>query len=105
EQRRRRQAVFFHSAVAVRRVLGQGVHDRMEAYVVADGVLDPRDVEAASAHFPFPVRVLSVVHKEVPAGAVWDVSVRGDNWGLDDRDDVLSIVNVGTLRIGPGATV
>ena len=105
EQRRRRQAVFFHPAIAMRRVLGQGVHDRLEAYVVADGALDLRDVEAASAHFPFPVRVLSVLRKDVPAEEIWDVSVRGDHWGLDDRDDVLSIVNVGELRIGPDAGV
>jgi hypothetical protein len=105
EQRRRRQAVFFHPAIAVRRVLGQGIHDRMEAYVVADGSLDPLDVERASAHFPFPVRVLSVLRKDVPAGEIWDLSVRGDHWGLDDRDDILSVVNVGELRIGPDAAV
>ena len=39
------------------------------------------------------------------SGESWDLSVRGGHWGLDDRDDILSVVNVGSLRLEPGATV
>jgi hypothetical protein len=50
-------------------------------------------------------RVLSVWHREVRSGKSWDLSVRGDHWGLDDRDDIVNVVNVGSLRLEPGATV
>ena len=43
EQRRRRQQVFFNPAIELRRSIGQGVHDRVEAAVFADGAVDPAD--------------------------------------------------------------
>jgi hypothetical protein len=104
-QRRRRQQVFFNPAIALRRSIGQGVHDRLEAAAFADGTIDPADQARASYHFPFPTRILSVRHRDVRSGESWDLSVRGGHWGLDDRDDIISVVNVGSLRLEPGATV
>ncbi len=104
-QRGRRQQAFFSPAIEVRRSLGQGVHDRLEAAIYADGAIDPADEARSAAHFPFPTRILSVRHKTVRAGECWDLSVRGGPWGLDDRDDIMNVVNVGGLRIEPGATV
>jgi hypothetical protein len=105
EQRRRRQRVFFNPAIEARRRIGQGVHDRLEAAAFADGQIDAVDAARAAAHMPFPTRVLSVRHRDVRPGESWDLSVRGDHWGLDDRDDIISVVNVGSLRLQPGATV
>ncbi|WP_406292019.1 hypothetical protein [Embleya sp. NBC_00896] len=105
EQRRRRGRVFFSPQIEVRRGLGQGVHDRIEAHALADGVIEQHDLEPAAAHFPFPVRALSVRRKHLGPGEIWDLSVRGDHWGLDYRDDVLSVVNVGELRLAPDAVV
>ena len=48
EQRRRRQAVFFGPTIAIRRSIGQGVHDRLEAAVFADGQISGED-EARAA--------------------------------------------------------
>ena len=105
QQRRRRQAVFFNHAIEMRRSIGQGVHDRIEAAVFADGTIDAADVAQAAAHFPVPARAVSVLCRRVDPGRCWDLSVRGDRWDLDDRDDILSIVNVGELVLARGATV
>jgi hypothetical protein len=105
EQRRRRQAVFFSPQIEQRQSIGQGVHDRLEAFVWAAGEMEPIDVERASLHLPFPTRLLSIRNKSLGDGESWDVSVRGEHWELDDRDDVISVVNIGELRIGPGANV
>jgi len=105
EQRRRRQQVFFNPVIGLRRGIGQGVHDRLEAAVFADGTIDPADRARAGRHIPFPTRILSVRHRDVRSGESWDLSVRGGHWGLDDRDDILTVVNVGSLRLAPGAAV
>jgi hypothetical protein len=104
-QRRRRQQVFFNPVIELRRSIGQGVHDRLEAAVFADGTIDPADEARTGYHFPFPTRILSVRHRDVRSGGSWDLSVRGEHWGLDDRDDILNVVNVGRLHLEPGATV
>ena len=105
EQRRGRQAVFFGPSIAVRRAIGQGVHDRTEAVVFADGQIDPADEVRAMMHFPFPTRTLSVRHRDVGPGECWDLSVRDEHWGIDYRDDILNVVNIGSLRLAPGAIV
>lgn len=105
EQRRRRQEVYFGAPIAIRRSIGQGVHDRLEAAVFADGQADPADEARAARHLPFPTRILSVRHAGVGAGQCWDLSVRGEHWGLDDRDDILNVVNIGSLHLAQGAIV
>ena len=62
-ERRARQAVFFHPAIAVRSRLGQGVHDRCEAYVFADGTVADADRARLAIHLPFPARLLSVLYR------------------------------------------
>ena len=105
EQRRRRQAVFFGPSIAIRRAIGQGVHDRTEAAVFADSRIDPADEARAMMHFPFPTRIMSVRHRDVGPGECWDLSVRDEHWGIDYRDDILNVVNIGSLRLAPGAIV
>jgi hypothetical protein len=103
--RRRRQAVFFSPEIELRRPYGQGIHDRLEACVFADGEMDAADMRQASIHFPFPTRTLSVLSKTVLDGETWDLSVRGDYWDLDERDDIVNVVNVGELSVETGASV
>jgi hypothetical protein len=105
EQRRRRQAAFFGPSIALRRAIGQGVHDRTEAAVFADGQIDSADEARAMMHFPFPTRILSVRHRDVGPGECWDLSVRDEHWGIDFRDDILNVVNIGSLHLAPGAIV
>jgi hypothetical protein len=81
------------------------VHDRLEAAVFADGRISGEDEARAARHFPFPTRILTARHKEVLEGTCWDLSVRGEHWGLDDRDDIMNVVCLGSLRLGAGASV
>lgn len=104
-QRARRQAVFFSPPIALRRAIGQGVHDRLEAAVFADGDIDLGDEAGAIPHFPFPAKATSVLRQVVRAEDCWDLSVRGSEFGLDDLDDLLVLVNVGELVLEPGARV
>lgn len=103
--RQARQKTFFNPAVAARRRLGQGTHDRCEAMVVADGTIDDADRVGLSRHLPLHVKAVSVRQKTIKAGEVWDVSVRGEVWGLDDMEELYVTVNVGTLIIEPEASL
>ena len=104
-ERRARQAGFFHPAMAARSRLGQGVHDRCEAYAFADGHVDDADRARLATKLPFPARFLSILSRRVAAGEVWDLTVAGAELGVDERDDVLSVVNLGELLIEPGGRV
>lgn len=104
-ERRARQAVFFHRAIAIRRSLGQGVHDRCEAFVFADGTVGEADRAGLAVHLPFPSRQLSVLYRRVAAGEVWDLTVAHRMLGIDDRDDLLNVVNIGELVIEPGGRI
>lgn len=104
-ERSLRLRTFFHPAVAVRERLGQGMHDRGEAVVVAGAPVADRDRDGLARHYPIRVKAVSVLHRRVPAGLAWDVSVRGDRWGLDDLEDLYVTLNIGTLVLEPGARV
>ena len=101
-QRTERQKTFFHPAIAVRSRLGQGMHDRGEAFVWANGVQDETDRHGLDAHLPLHVKAISVLHKTVAPGETWDVSVRGNMWGLDDMEELYTAANVGTLLLERG---
>ena len=104
-ERRARQAVFFHPAIAIRSRLGQGVHDRCEAYVFADGSIDDADRDRLAMRLPFPARLLSVLYRRVAAAEVWDLTMEPRVLGIDERDDLFNVVNVGELVIEPGGRV
>ena len=104
-ERQARQAVFFHPAIAIRSRLGQGVHDRCEAYVFADGTVGDADRARLALHLPFPARLLSVLYRRVGSGEIWDLTVAPGALGVDDRDDVFNVVNIGELVIEPGGRV
>ena len=56
-------------------------------------------------HLPFPARLLSVLYRRVAAGEVWDLTVAHRVLGIDERDDLFNVVNVGELVIEPGGRV
>jgi hypothetical protein len=106
EQRRKRQLNFFHPAIAVRSRLGQGMHDRGEAMTFAAGEIPKADIlQGSTRHLPIHVKSVSVLSKTVGAGEMWDVSVRGEVWGLDHMEELYSTLNVGRLILEPGASV
>lgn len=103
EQRRKRQLNFFNESIAARQRLGQGKHDRGESVLFADGIFEKQDdLQGLGFHMPGHIKTLSLLHKTIHAGEVWDVSVRGDAWGLDDMEELYNVVNVGELIIQPG---
>jgi Predicted GTPase len=103
--RRERQKTFFNPPIAARRRLGQGMHDRGEAATFADGVIDEAEVDSQNRHLPVHVKAISIAEKTIAAGDVWDVSVRGSVWQLDDMEELYVTVNVGRLIIEPGAAL
>ena len=105
DERRRRGATFL-DGLEYRSRLPQGMHDRGEAHVYADGLEDTeRDSRGHRNHFPIYVRTYSVVEHVVAAGDVWDVTVGPEEWGVDEREEFYNIVNVGRLVLGDGASV
>jgi hypothetical protein len=105
EQRVSRQVNFFHAAVASRQRLGQGKHDRGEAVLFADGAFPENDQEGLGHHMPAKVKAISVLKKVLSENEVWDVSVRGAQWGIDDMEELYVTVNVGELIISEGARI
>jgi hypothetical protein len=72
EEARARRATFFQPMHQARRRLGQGVHDRAEAYAFAGGELSEYDREGIARHLPLHSRrvchsrrALRVLHGEV----------------------------------------
>lgn len=62
-------------------------------------------IDLTKRHLPVHVKAISVVEKTIAAGEVWDVSVRGSVWGLDDMEELYVTVNVCRLIIEPGASL
>ena len=83
EVRRSRLASFFQPQIELRRRLGQGMHDRGEAVVWAAAPPEKGDRRGLSRHYPVRVRSISVREKRIAAGDSWNVSVRGEEWGVD----------------------
>ena len=105
DERRRRGATFL-DGLEYRSRLPQGMHDRGEAHLYADGIEDTeRDWRGHRNHFPIYVRMYSAAEHVVPAGEVWDVTVGPEEWGVDEREEFYNIVNVGRLVLGDGASV
>ncbi|MBV9762797.1 MAG: hypothetical protein JO340_19720 [Acidobacteriaceae bacterium] len=106
EQRRARQRTFFHGPIAARRKLGQGLHDMGESVIFADTTFATgNELTGLNNHLPGHVKATAVLEKRVPSGAVWDVTVRAAHWGLDDLEELYSVLNVGRLILEPGAAL
>ena len=95
----------FFNAIRARQRLGQGRHDRGEAVVFADREPTPTDNYGMGRHLPVHVQAISVCNHTIRENEVFDVSVRGDVWGLDDFEELYVIVNVGTLILEAGASL
>lgn len=104
EQRARRGRTFY-DAIAGRQRLPQGLHDRAEAYVFADGDIQGGDVPSVARRLPQRAQAVSALHCVVAAGAELDLSVRAAAWGLPDTEETYCVANFGTLVLGPGARV
>lgn len=105
EEKALRLPTFFSPAIAGRSRLGQGMHDRGEAFVFAGAALEEKDSRGLANHMPFHLKAISVMKKVVKRDETWDVSVRGEVWGLDEMEELYVALNVGVLILEPGARV
>lgn len=103
--RREKRAQTFFDSIRSRQALGQGMHDRGEAISFAYGRMKPGDEAGLSRHFPVRVKTISVLEKTLHAGECWDVSTRGNDWGVDNGEELYCILNVGRLVLNPGSSV
>lgn len=104
-QRKERQKSFYTPGLAIRARLGQGIHDRGEAFVFAEEPIHDSDQQGLNNHFPAHGKTLSILRKTVAANEVWDVTVSADIWGIDESEELYTTVNVGELILEPGAKV
>src|ERR1044072_8169467 len=95
----------FFDAIRTRQRLGQGRHDRGEAATFADLELTPEDEYGLRKHLPVHVQAISVCNHTIRENEVFDVSVRGHVWELNDYEELYVILNVGTLILEPGASL
>lgn len=102
-----RARYFFNPVIHARRRLGQGIHDRCEAVAYGGHTqIAQSDLDGLALHLPFNVRATSLHDKTVRAGETWDLTIDGEaTFDVSYRDDVISVINVGTLRLEPGARV
>jgi hypothetical protein len=104
-QRKVRQQSFFNPPLLARQRLGQGIHDRGEAILFADGDFLPGDHRGVGNHMPAHIKAISVLQKTIYAGDTWDVTVSGDVWGIDKTEELYTTLNIGKLIIEPGAKI
>lgn len=107
EQLRLRAQSYFNPVIRARRRLGQGIHDRCESVAYGGCTeISQFDLDNLAIHLPFNVRATSLREKTVRAGETWDLTIDGpERYDVDYRDDVIAVVNIGTLRLEPGASV
>jgi hypothetical protein len=105
QERGARRVSFFQPMHRARQRLGQGVHDRSEAYIFAGGELTEYDRQGIALHLPLHAQSIAVAEKVLGPGEVWDLSLRGDRWKCDDRDELYTSVSVGRLILHAGAQV
>lgn len=104
-QREERQKSFYTPGLAIRSRLGQGIHDRGEAFVFASEPIRKSDRQGLSNHFPAHGKTLSILRKTVRASQTWDVTVTADVWGIDQSEELYTTVNIGELILEPGARI
>ena len=98
------KSAVFYSGLTARQRLPQGMHDRGEEYVVADGRVHERDAVGLACHAPFHFKIIHLPFYHIRAGETWDISVRHTAWpGLDHMEELYVALRVDRLLLGPGA--
>ncbi|WP_027999463.1 hypothetical protein [Sinorhizobium arboris] len=102
-ERRLRQRSF--AGLGGRTRLWQGVHDRGEAYIFAGTPLEASDIERMGEHFPARLKVVSARDVKLGPGAVLDVSATADEWNVGTREELYTLLNIGSLTLDRGARI
>lgn len=104
EMRRIRAQSFFEN-IKARQRLGQGIHDRLEAYVFADGQFSDYDIAGMNKHVPIPILVTCAKQIIVEYGQCLDLTADASDWDRGKGDDLISLLNVDTLVLEQDATI
>ncbi len=104
EMRTVRAATFFDN-IKARLKLGQGIHDRLEAYVFAEGDFSGYDIEGMNRHVPIPIMFRCARNIIVEADHCLDLTADASDWDRGKGDDLISMLNVETLILEKGARV
>ena len=105
EERKKRSETFL-DGLEYRSRIPQGMHDRGEAYVFADHPLEAeKDQVGHRNHLPIYVRTWSILEKTVRPGEVWDVTLHPSEFGVDEKEEMYNILNVGRLILQGNASV
>jgi hypothetical protein len=105
KQHQQRLLSFYSPAHELRAKLGQGKHDRGEAVVFAGAPISEKDAKGIKRHFPVCVKGVSVLHKVVPKGTTWDLTMPQEIWDLGEMEELYTVVNIGTLVLEEGARI
>ncbi len=95
----------FYEGIRKRRRLFQGMHDRGEEFLFADGHMHEQDRINIESHLPLHSKLVSIETKVVGANEVWDLTLPYDHYGFGPREELYVGVNVGTLILEPNARV
>lgn len=104
EMRKIRAATFFDN-IKNHGKIGQGIHDRLEAYIFADGNFSQKDIEGMNKHVPIPIQFVCGKKIVVEAGECLDLTANRADWDRGNGDDVFSILNVETLILNSNSVV
>lgn len=85
--------------------MGQGIHDRLEAYIFADGTFTEYDIEGMNRHVPIPIMLSCARNITVNPGECMDLTANAADWDRGKGDDLFSILNVETLVLEAGAKI
>lgn len=98
------KSAVFYTGLEARQRLPQGMHDRGEEYVIANGTLHPRDAVGLACHAPFHAKVIHVPFHHIRAGETWNISVRHTAWpGLDHMEELYVALRIDHLVLSRGA--
>jgi len=105
EERIKRSETFL-DGLEYRSRISQGMHDRGEAYVFANHPLETeKDDGGHRNHLPIYVRTFSIPEKTVAEGEIWDITMHPEEWGVDEKEEMYNIVNIGKLNLEKNAIV
>lgn len=102
---RQRKSKVFYQGIETRQRLFQGMHDRGEEFIYADGEIVEADKQNIASHLPLHAKLISVKIKRIKANEIWDLTTHPDIWGFGAREELYVAVNVEKLILAPNAKV
>lgn len=102
---RQERAETFFDNIKARSRMGQGIHDRLEAYAFADGEFSDYDIAGMNRHVPIPILFTCVKELTLDSNECLDLTADAADWNRGKGDDIISIFNVHTLNLKKNAKI